>query len=272
MIKKLILRFRNKFQFSIEKIKRFLMREDKTNTINIVPHEGIGDLISIVSALKYLCEKKFNITLITDAEKWNQIKDSFEDVPELSIINYISDGYYVLPRDIINKLSGKTIFLGHYSRFPIVQYPLSFYWQIGVRSNLAKCNLKVKAIDTGVGNLKDYIFIDLNTSRGKMCDIDIDSKENYVKCLSNTEILIKDSKVEKIVDIGSESSFRKKINIAINAKKIICSDAGLYNALIRLERRPEMIVYTRNHIHTHDQAIYGDCKFDGGVHIYRKLI
>ena len=250
----------------------YLLRYSKAKyfegSIVVLPHEGLGDLIAIMPALQELSTKG-KITIICDQEKWDQILETFEDVPNVSVRHFIENKTYKIPTDLYYG-NEHLIALGWYSRFPIYKYPQSFYFQMGVPSNICRRQLRLKPTNNKYDLPDEYSFIDLSTSKGIKCPLP--NKDIYghdiptVEALGKNTLRVKTSDKEYNISLDSRRCFCEKVHIAMNARKIICSDAALFNALIRLNIRKPLTVLTRDHVHPHDKVLYKKCRFDGGLH------
>jgi len=256
----------NKLIYTIYKITKGFIAIDKMDCVMILPHEGLGDLIAILPALQNINKSGVKISLLTDISKWTQIENTFINVPKVKIIHFNNSGKYEIPQ-FLKKSDGSSLkALGFYSNFPVVDYPSSFFWQLGVHQNQVANFLQPKLSDKNFNLPIAYDFIDLNTSKGNASPQFIETNKNTLTSLSNTEILIKCSETVEILILKENSSFHEKICIALKSEKVICSDAALFNALIRFEKRPKLIVHTRKHSHSHCTEIYQNCKFDGRVY------
>lgn len=261
-------RTKSRLIYTFHKVTKIFVSQVNQDRITLLPHEGLGDLIAILPALMELESRGVDITIVADKSKWTQIENAFADVPKVNVLHFISNGSYAIPNFLSNLSGPPLIALGHYSNFPIVDYPTSFFWQIGVDCDVAANYLKPKLCKVNFNLPQSYVFIDLNTSKGPLSSECFPSFMNSVTCISNTELLVNESGFERRLFLDADASFHQKIGIALNAEKIICSDAGLFNALIRFEKRPELNVHTRKHHHTHFAGIYGVCKFDGGIYTF----
>lgn len=267
IIIKIKLKLKFTFNFMLHKLIRIFSRFRLNNAIIIIPHEGLGDLISILPALKILDNEGVHITLATDADKWCQIENTFIDVPSVDIIQMAPNLDYSLPSDILRNNTQVLIPLGYFSKFSfIIDYPYSFFWQLGIERQAIANPLQIKPCLDDFQLPEYYDFIDLGTSKGIISDDDLSFSENKVICFSNTDVVVNQSGSERHLALNPSVCFHQKIFIALRSQVIICSDAALFNAIIRMPTHPKMIVHTRKHYHSHSREIYGDCKFDGGIH------
>ena len=67
------------------------------------------------------------------------------------------------------------------------------------------------------------------------------------------------------LEVNESESLLRNLIYALNARRMILSDAGFYNIVIRLITHPPITVITRPHTHSHNNSIYPN-DFDGGVH------
>ncbi|MDA8860564.1 hypothetical protein N9I36_01235 [Planktomarina temperata] len=234
----------------------------------VLPHEGLGDLIAIIPGLQEL-SKIVPLAIICDEEKWDQIINTFENVPNVSVRHFVEDKTYQIPADLCYK-NETLIALGFYSRFPIIKYPKSFYFQMGIPEEVSRRKLILKPTRYKYDLPEEYIFIDLSTSNEMK--FSMPNKNKYeqnlptVKSVDNNTLLVTMPNKEYSIRLDQRYCFREKIHVALNSSKIICSDAALFNALIRLKHTVPIHVFTRNHVHTHDNIIYRNCRFDGGLY------
>lgn len=260
---KFIVKCKNKISYIFRKFLRKILGFEQNKDVLIIPHEGLGDLISILPALQELDTKGFNLTLVTERIKWLQIENSFLNVPKIKIINFKSNGSYTIPDFINASQSESLVALGFFSKFPIVDYPSSFFWQLGVSKNLVNKFIELKPLDWQFELPDLYEFIDLNTSTGSSEIYYSKNSNNTIQAISNCELIVRNAGIERKIILDENYSFHQKIYIALRSTEIICSDAALFNALIRLEQRPKIIVQSRDHLHSHSKEIYKHCKFDG---------
>lgn len=251
---------------------RRLMDQRVSGPIVVLPHEGLGDLISILPAIQFLSSKE-KISLICDIEKWRQLVETFEELPEISVRHFVGDNTYKIPSELVNSKEN-LIALGWYSRFPIIRYPRSFYFQMHVPLDICRRKLKLKPISNKYELPGEYIFIDLSTSKG----INKQELNKYI-CKDDIPIIVvNDQNTLRVktfdhsynIYLNKKRCFCDRVNIAMNAREIVCSDAALFNAIVRLKNSPPITVMTRNHAHSHDKAVYRNCRFDGGVHAIHK--
>ena len=266
-IKKIKFQLKCHLNFMLHKLFRILTPLQRDRLVTIIPHEGLGDLISILPALQALHDEGIYITLATDVTKWSQLKNAFMDVPEVDIIKIVPDSNYSIHPDILNNHISAIVPLGYYSKFGfVVDYPYSFFWQLGIDRKVMANFLCLKPCDHDFHLPETYDFIDLGTSKGMMTIHDISNSENKVTFLSNTEMIVNQSGSERYLALNPTISFHHKIYIALMSQLIICSDAALFNAVIRMATHPKIIVHTRKHYHSHCREIYVDCVFDGGIY------
>jgi len=90
--------------------------------------------------------------------------------------------------------------------------------------------------------------------------------DDHVVSLTNDKILIVKNGIKKQIKLTKKQSLHINLSLAIRANLVICSDAAIYNFLIRMPRHPEILVFTRNHAHFHEPRIYKGINFDGMIH------
>jgi hypothetical protein len=265
--KKIIYNFKWHINFLLHKLVRILLSFQRGKVVTIIPHEGLGDLISILPALQTLHNEGVHITLATDIAKWSQVRNTFIDVPDIDIIQIPPSSNYSVPKDILKYHRSFLIPLGYFSNFAfIVDYPYSFYWQLGIDRSVMDNPLYLKSCDDDFQLPESYDFIDLGTSKGVVESDYFSPAENKVIFLNNTEMVVTQPGSKLHLALNPAVSFHRKIFIALRSQVIICSDAALFNAVIRMSVHPKMIVQTRKHSHSHCKEIYGECKFDGGIY------
>ena len=261
------LRMKFNLNFMFHKLMRVLSPFSRDKLLTIIPHEGLGDLISILPALKILHNEGVHITLAADTAKWCQIKNAFLDVPDVDIIQMAPNSDYSIPSDILNNNKSVLVPLGYFSNSHfIIDYPYSFFWQLGVDRQVMTNPLHIKPCLDDFQLPKYYDFIDLGTSKGAISTDIVSLSDNKVTFLNNTDMVVSISGSERHSTLNPSVCFHQKIFIALRSQVIICSDAALFNAVIRMSTRPKIIVHTRKHYHSHCKEIYGDCKFDGGIY------
>lgn len=268
-IKKIAFTLKCHINYLINKLIYMLFPMRRNKFLTIIPHEGLGDLIAILPALQALHKNGVHITLATDVAKWSQITNTFMDVPHIDIIQTGSITNYSVPYHLFVNNESSLIPLGYFSSFGfIIDYPYSFFWQLGIDRSVMADPLFHKPCCDDFQLPEFYDFIDLGTSRGVIeCDNYSSSlAENKITFLNNTEMIVTRSGSELHMTLNSSKSFHQKICIALRSQVIICSDAALFNAIIRMRVHPKIIVHTRKHYHSHCKEIYGSCKFDGGIH------
>jgi len=236
----------------------------KGKSLVIVPHEGLGDIIAIIAALSEL-QKHGPLSIVCDGNKWNQIIEAFEDVPKVEIRHFEGDKSYTSPVYVSSKTE-ELIALGYYSNTPIYKYPQSFYKQMGLPVVLCRKRLKLKPVSINNFDIPNkYLFIDNSTSVDNV-EIHTNSDLPVVEVLSNTTLRVTEDGKERSIQLTASRCFAEKIKIAINADKIVCSDAALFNALVRIDHHVPITVKTRYHFHSHDKFLYRNCSFDGSLH------
>jgi hypothetical protein len=230
----------------------------------ILPHEGLGDLIGLINAFFYLSKKEGEITVLCDQDKWAQLVETFEGLEKIKIRHFVGDKSYRLPTQLF--LECDRIFaLGHYSKFPIFNYPNSFYLQLNVPKTVSRNKLILKARGCVYDLPQNFLFVDLLTSTG-VKDLKLDGNIAIVRVLDFRTLNVEVAERSYKIYLNPTCCFAEKIHIALKATRIICSDAALFNALVRLESIPSLTVSTRLHKHSHDKKIYKGVVFDGGVH------
>jgi hypothetical protein len=261
-------RAKSRFFYTLHKFIRYFKASSRSGSVTILPHEGLGDLVAILPALQNLVSKGIGLTLVTDLSKWVQIENAFINVPKVNVHDFRADRTYAIPNFLYSKSGSSFIALGHYSKFPIVGYPKSFFWQLGVSQKLVSNWLIPKLGEVSFNLPSAYDFIDLTTSGGVLPSVVPSSGRDTVTSLSDSELLINRGGAEEHVFLDVNASFQQKICVALRAKNVICSDAALFNALIRIETRPNLTVFTRKHRHSHCTEIYKDCRFDGKIYSF----
>jgi hypothetical protein len=253
--------------FTVHKLIRNLFLIQRGKAVTIIPHEGLGDLVSILPALQTLHREGVHVTLVTDVAKWSQIRNAFIGVPDIDIIQMGPNSSYSVPQHILKYHRSSLIPLGFFLKFDfILDYPYSFYWQLGVDRSVMTNLLHPKPCNDDFYLPEPYDFIDLGISKGAIDSNYFSSAKNKVIFLNNTEMKVfsPESELHLVLDVGV--SFHQKIVIALKSQLIVCSDAALFNAVVRMPKHPRMMVQTRRHYHSHCKEVYGECRFDGGIY------
>lgn len=266
-LKKIKYNLKCRVNFSIHKLLHIILPVRLDKSVTIIPHEGLGDLISILPALQALHNKGVRITLAADLAKWKQVKNTFMNVPDLEVIQMASNLTYSIPSDILKSCRSALVPLGFFSNFSFIKdYPYSFFWQLGIDRQVMNNSLYLQPGQYDFQLPEYFDFIDLGTSKGMIASNYVAFSENKVISLNNTDIEIDRAGCLLRLALDPSVSFHQKVYIALRSRVIICSDAALFNAVIRLSTHPKIIVHTRKHYHSHSKEIYGNCKFDGGIY------
>ena len=160
--------------------------------------------------------------------------------------------------------------LGRYGFDPIYDYPNSFYINLGLgtefvgreivfKKNLPHINFEIP---------KSYIYFNLQTSLGDIANPCVnDEGVKIVVFINANEIAIGQS-LDKLTHylISEAESLSLNLWLALNSKEIHVSDAGFFNILMHIQRKPNIFVYTRHHNHSHNKSLY-PIKFDGAIQI-----
>lgn len=232
----------------------------------ILPHEGLGDIFSLLPALNYLAVNN-DVMILWNKNIWKKLK-LFIDISEnIECLNFNHNKNYsntLIDNITVNK-NAKLFLLGHYSNFPIYNYPNCFYFQLGVPTEQSLKELSFKPASLDFLPLPhDFSYINLRHSNGS--ETYLDFPKNYVMSLSDDKILIVRKNIKKQIKLRKNNSLHINLSLAISANSVVCSDAAIYNFLIRNPYHPEILVFTRNHAHFHEPKIYKGIKFDGMVH------
>lgn len=266
----------------VQKVMRLHQYSSKTrsrssdNTIEIIPHEGLGDLIALIPAFKSLCDTYEKVWVQIERQKFEILSDTFKLPGNLYCVHKSHTKSYKLERaDRVPKVAKKLIALGNYASAPIYKYPLSFYDQLAVSRHKARDEIELNKSNILKINLgPNYVYVNLSTSKGENKEENIrpklasllDVKANkIVEYIDNETLLLSsETAVEKIKVSGN--TFEINLALATEASACLISDAAIYNALIRLRSHPLIYVRTRNPLHTHCVDLYKH-KFDGDIHI-----
>ena len=253
------------------------------NNIVLVPHFGLGDIAVIIPALKELEKRHKKIYIVGNKNYLNSIILLFKFSDKITIIDFqVSLKTYItgFTQNEKTKLKnlGRVLYLGALDEDPIINYPNSFYIKMGVsiKHSLRKYEMKfhdftfnedVKSI---LFSEKEYNYININTSDG---DLFI---ENPSIIFDKTDKIISFGKsatkigINNYIDTNTlkadsiEESIINNVFLCLYAKKSIISDAGLFNIVIRYKQCKELLVVTRNHIHSHNNLFY-KIQFNGKI-------
>ena len=244
------------------------------NSIEIIPHEGLGDLIALIPAFQSLCSKYDKVWIHIEYKKFEILKNTFKLPRNLSCINrQHTKNYNLNTNDCIPKKSEKLIVLGHYSSSPIYRYPISFYDQLEVKRSIAKNMIAINQLEIPQLGVSDYVYVNLTTSSGNyfkrniqeyLNDLPDCSGKDIIQYVDHNTLLIFVKNEPNEIKI-SGNTFLTNLSIALHASTCLISDAAIYNALIRLNSHPKIYVQTRNPIHTHCSSVY-EHEFDGKIH------
>ena len=127
------------FPVLTRKWRNYLIR--KNESIVIIPHGNLGDLVAIYSGLIELSKSKKNIYFCCRRNLFNQIIDIY-GLPK----NVINLRYYDCFRKfkISKKIElalgryGKVLKLGYFANNKIHKYPESFYYEMGVDGHISE--------------------------------------------------------------------------------------------------------------------------------------
>ena len=232
----------------------------------ILPHEGLGDILSLLPALNYLAISN-DVIILWNKNTWKQLKLFIDTSEKIECLNFTHNKDY--SNQSIDNISvaknAKLFLLGHYSNFPIYNYPNCFYFQLGVPPEQALKELSFKPASLDFLSLPNvFSYINLRHSNGSETYLDL--PESYVISLSDEKILTVRNGIKKQIKLSKRNSLHINLSLAVSANSVICSDAAIYNFLIRIPNHPEILVFTRNHAHFHEPKIYKGIKFDGMVH------
>ncbi len=265
-----------KFIFFILKIIyiKFKVLTNSKEILYILPHEGLGDLVTILPALNELSTRFKIVKIFIRRNAWLALSSSFEIPNNVKPAFFYHNKSYAFSKAREKIISKRTflIKLGIYDKDPIFFYPNSFFYKLGIFDKkiitknicLNQSNIKKLDLDLIIGN---YEYLNLGTS-----DTSFQHNINDRPCIESIShdkiILHFGSGASKAVQI-SKFPLLTNIILAIRSSRAIVSDAGIFNILIRLNECPRLKVYTRNPLHSHNKEIY-KIPFDGQVYDYPK--
>lgn len=234
------------------------------DSVVLLPHEGLGDLIVIYSAIIELSKKNKKIYLAVSKNVYSQI-EKILPIPQNVFLMRIrkNNANYVLSpkyRKIIS-CKGKLLALGNYGRDPIYSYPNSFYFKMGVDSRFALKNLPIKELEDPKLIDGKYDYINMKNSKEDLMPRLKQAPKHYVAYISPNELLLNG----KEVLLPPEISLSINLYLALNASEIFVSDGGFFNLLNLIGKKPKVSVFTRKLVHSHNKELY-PFPFDGGVH------
>jgi len=240
----------------------------KANIVAVVPHQGLGDLVVLVNALSYLCERHDTVYIVCPKRNFDQLKAVIILPVNLKLIRYrdvnmswrLSSKY----KAVIKRYAEKILRLGYFNNDPIYDYPNSFYASLGVPLDNVHQQLNFKRLSTPKP-FKKYVYKNLLTSTINFEYSSIDPSFNVVEYLS-PETLSFNNKVTYINPVDSLSI---NLELALMADRVCCSDAGFFNLLNYFEKLPKIRLFTRYTYYRHNSILYS-CIFDGQVKDYIK--
>ena len=249
-------------------------KKKKFNKIVVIPHNGIGDLIVILTALEYLSNKYDKVYLLCDKKRWSIINQCFIIPNNIKNITFNKNPLYRISnkKKSFLKTKGLIFFLGEYGFDPIFSYPNSMFLKLMVPLILAEKKLEIKFSDTVLNYFKinlnlnfKFNYINLVSSHGE-----ISNSENFKIQFGNYVKFIDESKLElfynnsvSFIELNPDISFSINLLMALKSEKCIITDSSMYNILIRLNHHPDIILYTRKTFHSHSKKLYQH-PFDGG--------
>ena len=252
--------------FALKTAWIFLFRPAHKSLV-IVPHEGLGDLVALIPALNSLSKKHEAIFVLGRKSVWTSVNTVFSLPNNVFLIPFYNPKTYKLSRIRQRCLreKGYLLKLGHFGWDPIFDYPNSFYLKLGLRAHISENKLDfLMPCNTKLPILAPYDYINISTSVDKYHGEGVDSS-SYLRFVDSCTVKISSQGVTFDLEVNESESLQRNLIYALNARRMILSDAGFYNIIIRLITHPPITVITRPHTHSHNNSIYPN-DFDGGVH------
>lgn len=252
-------------------VKTKIMSTSK-DMLYILPHEGLGDFVTILPALTQLSPKFKIVKIFIRRNTWEAFSTCFEIPSNVKPVFFYHNKTYVFSKVREKIISRRCLFikLGYYGWDPTLSYPNSFFYKLGIfdhktiAQNVTLNKLNIEKLDIDFIN-GSYEYLNLGTSNNTI----FHHKINYRPCIesiSHDEIILHHDNLSKSVQI-SQYPLLTNIMLAIRSSRAIVSDAGIFNILIRLKERPRLKVYTRDSESTHsfNKEIY-KVPIDGKVY------
>lgn len=226
-------------------IKTFLKLTLKGNNkkfdkILIVPHEGLGDFIVIFNALLHLCDRHKVVYIAMRRSIFEQLREIFIFPENLKCIRFNLKKDYHIRQKYLKVLMGYSrliIKLGYWNDDPVYEYPNSFYDKLGVPLVEATKKIKIRNINSEI-RVDNYSYFNMKTSTKNFSEATENLKENTVKYVNLTSIEIN----RNLKNIDPERSLMINLYLALNSKKIYCSD-GDFLIYLTIWRGIHLFVY-----------------------------
>jgi hypothetical protein len=190
----------------------------------------------------------------------------------VKLIRFFNKNSYKVRKSKLRVLTrhGKLIKLGLYGNNEIVDYPNSFYVELGVNPDLASQTLDFKkySFDSVLPYLKSpYDYFNLSTGNIGFLGREVKPQRNAILYKSPTQVEFFNARLgsREVINIDSLNTLGFNIFIASSANSVVLSDAGFYNVFIRICSSYSLTIFTRCHTHTHNRKIYPQ-PFDGCIY------
>lgn len=240
----------------------------------ILPHEGLGDFVTILPALTQLSSRFKIIKILIRRSTWEAYSSSFDIPNNIKPVFFYHNKSYAFSKLREKTISRRGLFikLGIYDGDPILSYPNSFFYKLGIfdyetitkKISLNQSNIKKLDLDLINGN---YEYLNLGTSNTTFQHT-INNRPCIESISHDKLILHYDDEAPKLIKI-LKYPLLTNIILAIRSSRAIVSDAGIFNILVRLNERPNLTVYTRAASNSYNKEIYA-LPFDGKVYDYPK--
>jgi len=247
--------------------------------IIIIPHGGLGDIAVLVPALIRLATQFDEINVFCNSEYFEVIKILFKLPTNINSIHFPSQNRkeYLLDTELLKSIGekGHIIKLGWYGKDPIINFPNCFFLKLGINPKYANEKYDIKLpefINKEVSEFlkqtdKEYIYVNLTTSE-ELVSFKNEYKTNlpYVS-YDDSALALGVKKFYNVNNLNPDSIHISIINnvvLCLKAAKVIISDAGLFNVVIKFNNCPDLTVVTRNHNHSHNNLLY-KIKFNGTI-------
>lgn len=234
------------------------------DTAFVMSHFGLGDSITIIGAVRYLCSIYKKVNLICREKYITNVKLFYTDLNNINIIpirrpNFIHPNYGASLDTFKKYTKNMDLYLGgnmvlNKIREPYNNLPLNFYKDMNLNTELFWSHYKIPTNHFGeklYNELKDnsYIFIHKEILNKQLFNIkNVCTKFN----INPDEIIIIDSsenyynKEHKFYDIAQQFIFKPLvyyIQTIINAKMVIVTDSCFFCLAINLEIKTKECYY-----------------------------
>lgn len=249
-------------------------KRQRYNSVVLLIHEGLGDLASIAAAIKDLSREHRQVYVVVRKEYFDAVSIVFNfgnNVKNISAIEGKTKGYRI-SADQLRELEryGHVIKVGSYDGDPIFRYPDSFYIKLGCNPSLAKTRFPFDVEKHGDISIKTFldrigsrfIFVANETSSGNLSvdDLDLLRPSSTIVAFRSDVVVRGNQKVYDISKLEQKDFSRSLLNslyACYLAERVVVSDAGLFNILVRLENEIDIRVIWRGHSHSLNKEIYG---------------